>query len=378
MASLPGSGQWNVANPKGFWKDNPPFSSLSLDFDNNTGQCEVLWSKGDQISPLTNLLALSPTKFGASYTFGVNKGTIEGEIDDHMRIDLTFRGSVSTSCMAEPIKTRTPRVVSEALRALDRESQQFSVASIDDAATKREYAANIKKFNQAILSDVKKGKLTKDEAVKTIAMIRGAISGFLASRWLTNLKSASGEATTAASHVWGQHGTMTIREAFGNLDLPDDAWVHFEASANYSKLVTDGVTTRSKSSWCRWGEVKSMRQGDLVWKMGPMSTFAESDVGTMVVAPKDAVITPVKSSGGFEIEGEATGTVKNLQVMKSSSVQALAKAEQEAGVSIAALEEAYAVKKFAEAAKRPTPKGKSTRLFDKLTKASRARCDSKS
>ena len=376
MACLPGYGEWNIAKPKLFLRSDPPFPSMTVDFDHATGSAEQGMGIGREPlrSPLTNIRALSQTKFSADYALGKNKGSFEAEIDDHRRLDITFTGTVETSCMGEPIRTRPPGALVEALRGLDRDSQNFALTSIGDAGTQREYAANVRKFNQDILADVRKGKLTTSEAVRAINTVRNAITGVLAGKWLASLKAtaaaapAGGGAAGGAAPRWGHLGKATIAEAFGNPKLPDETWVHFASSKVEAGIRANGVTTTSKSSWLRWGEAKSLTHGELVWKLGPMAASAESDLGVMAVAPASAAIQEVKGLYGFKVEGEATANVPKVEVFRSSEIKALAEIEKAAGKTLAELEEQMAIKLFRDAVKdRPAPAG-STRVFDKLTK----------
>jgi hypothetical protein len=370
MACLPGYGEWILAKPKLIWRSDPPFVSLNVDFDRKQGTAEVGSGIGrpPTTSPLTNIVIISTTKFSADYTFGANKGTLVAEIDDHSRLDVSFTGTVTTSCMGEPLKIKPPGRLVDALRGLERDAQAFANSAIFDATVKSQYNSNIKKFDQNILAEVKKGKLTPDDAVKWVSVIRNAIAGVLGSRWVSAVKTAAKSAGETAPAWWGHHGTVKIQEAFGNPTLTDETWVQFARSASLARIKEKGVTTTSKSSWARWGEVKTFTYGELVWKIGPMSVYAESDLGIMSVAPKGAPIKEVKGLYGFKVEGEATVTVK-VEVIESSTLKAMSAVEKSTGVALADLEDAYAIKMFEKALKdRAPPPGAGPRVFDRLSK----------
>jgi hypothetical protein len=375
MTFVLGSGEWILAKPKAFWRSDPPFVTLKIDFDAKTGTAEQGTGIGRPpvTSPLSGMSILGATKFKACYTFGTNAGTLEGEIDGNRRIDLSFTGTVATSCSAEPIRTRPPRALTEALRRFRSEAEGFANRNLTDAATRQQYLANSRKYARSILEDAKKGKLAPADACREVDALRNALAGLgVAANLLPKLQAAAKAGAAAGGHRWGHLGTMTAMEAFGNPKLPDSAWVHFASSEVASSIRTSGVVTSSKSSWARWGEVKNFTYGKLVFQIGSMSTSAESDLGIMAVAPEGSAIREVKGLYGFKVEGEASATVRAAQVVESTYVKSLAAAEQAAGKALAELEEIYAVKRYAEAIKGRSDGMPGVRAFDRLTKGEQA------
>lgn len=69
----------DLAKPKAFWRPDPPFVALKINFDSRTGTAETGTGIGRQpiTSPLANLVAPTATSFRANYTFGANNGKIE-------------------------------------------------------------------------------------------------------------------------------------------------------------------------------------------------------------------------------------------------------------------------------------------------------------
>jgi hypothetical protein len=365
MPSLPGYGEWVLANPKAFWRPNPPFVSMRIDFDNGTGVAETGNGIGrlPTSSPLTNIVR-SGARFSATYTFGPHSGTIAAEIDDRRRFDVTFAGTLQTSCMAEPIATRPPAAVCRALRSLEDEADRFANANIKDAGTLRQYRANVRKYGQEMLRDVRKGDIEPGAAARAADAVRIGISGLAASSAIRDMIAAAN--AVAVAPRWGHLGAATAQEAFGNPAIADAAWVHFAPSLSRRHLEKT-VTSLVKSSWARWGEVKSLTYGDMVWRIGPMAVTSESDMGALLVAPAGAPITEVKGLYGFKVEGEGIGPIVAAQTYESSAYQALVGAGNAAGKSVAQLEEQFAIQKFGDALKsRPAAPG--GRLFDRLTK----------
>ncbi len=375
MGFVIGTGQWILAKPKILWRDDPPFVSMSIDFNRMAGQAEQGTGIGRApiVSPFTELAVISPSKFRAKYTFGKNSGTMEAEMDERRRLDLTFTGTVNTSCMAEPISTDAPLALVQALDRLDADTRHFLDVCVNDQRVRDDYKAGIEKYRRHVRSDVRKGKVSVDVAVREINSLSRAIgSSVVAGSLLPRLQAAAAKAGEIGGHRWGAKGTMTAGEAFGNPNISDQAWVHFAPSQAQGSIKTSGVTTTTHSSWARWGEVKNLKYGDLVFRIGPMAQSSESDLGIMAIAAEGANIREVKGLYGFRVEGEAKVTI-DVSVVESTYVKALKTAEEAAGVTLTELEEAYAFKLFADTLKgRPAPKP-GMRAFERLTATEKAR-----
>lgn len=368
-----GSGEWILAKPKAFWRSDPPFVALNINFDNRTGTAETGTGMGRQpiTSPLANLVTPTPTSFRANYTFGANNGKIEATIDDSRRLDVTFTGTLETSVMAEPIYTRPPARVTRALAELQQTNQRFADAVMqEDPKTKREYLANSEKYSDAILRDLKQKRISQAEAIREIEALHRAVAGLLpGGRLLDRMAQAAADASAGAA-TWGGKGTMTVIEAFGRPNLPDSAWVHFAPSQAASSVRSSGVTTSSHSSWARWGEIKNVTYGELVFRIGPMSQSSMSDLAIMAVAAENAPIREVKGLYGFKVEGAATETVR-VQVIESGYARSLAEAQRAAGKTLTELEELFAARRFGESL-RTRPGGAEKRLFERLTPTEQA------
>ncbi|MEZ5803193.1 MAG: hypothetical protein R3E51_07065 [Rhizobiaceae bacterium] len=368
-----GSGEWILAKPKAFWRPNPPFVALKINFDSRTGTAETGTGIGRQpiTSPLANLVAPTPTSFRANYTFGANNGKIEATIDDSRRLDVTFTGTLDTSVMAEPIRTGPPGRVTRALAELQQANRQFADAVMqEDPKTKREYLSNSDKYGTAILTEIKQKRLSQEEAVREIEALHRAVAGLLpGGRLLERMAQAAAEASAGAA-AWGGKGTMTVIEAFGRPNLPDSAWVHFAPSQATQSIRGSGVTTTSHSSWARWGEIKNVTYGELVFRIGPMSQSSMSDLAVMGVAAESAPIREVKGLYGFKVEGAATETIR-VQVIESGYARSLAEAQRAAGKTLTELEETFAARRFGEAL-RTRPGGAGKRLFERLAPTEQA------
>ena len=276
--------------------------------------------------------------------------------------------------MAEPLITRAPGNVLAALRSLQAETSKFAAQAIEDAGTRRQYLENTGKFARAILADVRANKLSADAAAREIRVVLDALAGLgVATNTLPALQAGVQAATErVAGHRWCSKGTMTAAEAFGHPALADDAWVHLAPARAAQSIRSSGITTSSHSSWARWGEVKGETFGAMVFKIGPMAASAESDMGILAVAAKDAAIREVKGLYGFKVEGAATTTIATSSVVESTYVRSLIAAERAAGKTLAQLEELVAARRFSEVVATRSRGQPGVRVFDRLTQSEKA------
>jgi len=95
--TLPLSGEWHLSNP--VFHSNPPFALLRVDLLNLIGTVRYLQTT----TALTGITQTAPDTFTASYTMGKDKGSFTATCNDDGTLNLTFTGTVTTSCLARPV-----------------------------------------------------------------------------------------------------------------------------------------------------------------------------------------------------------------------------------------------------------------------------------
>lgn len=113
MAKFPVRGEWLLSHPKMFWKDNPPFAVLTVDFRSKTGTIrrgrngaqDYAEERLDHV--FTKLGADGSPKFHSAYKIrrakgGFDSGKLEAAISDGYELEIEFTGTVETCVNAHP------------------------------------------------------------------------------------------------------------------------------------------------------------------------------------------------------------------------------------------------------------------------------------
>lgn len=114
MAKFPVRGEWLLSNPKMFWRDNPPFAVLTVDFRSKTGTIrrgrmgaqDYAEERLDHVFP--KLGPGGEPKFHSGYRIrrakgGFDSGKLEATISDGYELEVEFTGTVETCVNARPV-----------------------------------------------------------------------------------------------------------------------------------------------------------------------------------------------------------------------------------------------------------------------------------
>ncbi len=96
MDQLPDSGEWLLSN--NLVSADPPFAVLTVNFRSRSGTARYLQST----VPLGNLELIAKDQFRAHYRINGNVGIFEARYLDDQTLQMTFHGSVETTCVARP------------------------------------------------------------------------------------------------------------------------------------------------------------------------------------------------------------------------------------------------------------------------------------
>jgi hypothetical protein len=169
MPDLPGRGEWHLSNP--MFDANPPFAILDIDFENRTGSVRY-WRTTTELSYIR---VTAPGKFVARYKMGVNHGWFEGAYQNDQTLTLSFIGSLETSCTARPVNVYMPRLLEDALKALQTSALNFGTRLITDSKVRTKYLKGVKKYAAELIKGVNEGELTPSAAAEQANAFRNSL-----------------------------------------------------------------------------------------------------------------------------------------------------------------------------------------------------------
>src|SRR6185437_10892855 len=97
-SKLPNRGKWALQNP--FFGAKPPFAILEINFDVPRGWVTLSRITTDAM----HIHEIDIDKFNGAYQIWGNKGGFEAQIEDDQTLNMSFFGSVETTCRALPIE----------------------------------------------------------------------------------------------------------------------------------------------------------------------------------------------------------------------------------------------------------------------------------
>jgi len=247
MPDLPGHGKWQLSNP--WFDDNPPFGILEIDFDNLTGTTRYWMTT----TPLQNIRVIAPGKFTTRYQIGVDHGWITGVYHNDQSITLEFVGTVNTTCTAHPLDVCMPRVLDNALKALETSSLNFADRLINDSKVRVKYLKGVKRYADELIKAVNEGELSPSAAAEQANAFR---NGLLESSRLAS--SDIGRATAEQIKAKGKtlpelmeyYAQKNFKRSFSSLAKGDQDAVYL-AIVESSGRANAGVS----ASAARWGRM---------------------------------------------------------------------------------------------------------------------------
>jgi hypothetical protein len=100
-SKLPNRGKWHLQNP--FFGAKPPFAILEINFDVPRGSVTLSRITTDAM----HIHEIDVDKFNGAYQIWGNKGGFEAQIEDDQTLNMSFFGSVETTCRALPIEIKS-------------------------------------------------------------------------------------------------------------------------------------------------------------------------------------------------------------------------------------------------------------------------------
>jgi hypothetical protein len=247
MPDLPGRGKWQLSNP--WFGANPPFGILEIDFDSLAGTTRYWMTT----TSLQNIRITAPGKFMARYQIGVDHGWITGVYHNDQSITLEFVGTIDTTCTAHPIDVYMPRVLENALTALETSALNFAARLINDSKVRMKYLKGVKRYSDELVKAVNDGQLTPSAAAEQANAFRNSLmeSSRLASsdigRAMAEQIKAKGKTLPELMEYYAQ---KNFKRPFSSLAKGDQDAVYL-AIVESSGRANSGVS----ASAARWGRM---------------------------------------------------------------------------------------------------------------------------